>query len=127
MQDLFIQGTDSLPTISFKTNGELKMTGRALPEDAAGFFEPVLEWLKEFSADEINMEINLDYFNTSVSKKLLDIFRLIDRNPDNKTINLKWMYEEGDDEMLESGEIYDELLPNIRFTFHKYAEITGEF
>lgn len=127
MQDLLIQGTDSLPTISFKTSGELKMTGRALPEDASGFFEPVLDWLKDFSSDEVNIEINLDYFNTSVSKKLLDIFRLIDRNPDNKTINLKWMYEEGDDEMLESGQIYDELLPNIRFTYHKYAEITGEF
>ena len=40
MQDLFIQGTDSLPTVSFKTNGEIKITGRALPEDAAKFFIP---------------------------------------------------------------------------------------
>ena len=39
MEDLFVQGTDSLPTISFKTNGELKITGRALPEDANYFFQ----------------------------------------------------------------------------------------
>ena len=127
MQDLFIQGTEALPTISFKTNGELTIKGRALPEDAARFFKPVLEWLEQFSADEINMEVNLDYFNTSVSKKLLNIFRIIDKNPDNKTINLRWKYEDGDDEMLESGQIYEELLPRFHFTFHKYAEITGEF
>ena len=42
MEDLFIQGTDSLPTVSFRTNGELKITGRALPEDAAKFFNPML-------------------------------------------------------------------------------------
>ena len=89
MEDLFIQGTDSLPTVSFKSNGELKIIGRALPEDAAKFFHPLSEWLKQLSAEEINFEVNLDYFNTSVSKKLLDIFRIISNNPDNKTINLK--------------------------------------
>jgi len=124
MEDLIIQGTDSLPAISFKTTGELKITGRALPEDAIKFFAPLLEWVSGFSAEEINLEINLDYFNTSVSKQLLDLFKTIEMNPDNKNINLKWMYEEGDDEMLESGELYQELLPGIKFTFHKFAEIT---
>ncbi|MBN2482064.1 MAG: DUF1987 domain-containing protein [Bacteroidales bacterium] len=127
MEDLFIQGADSLPTISFKTDGELKITGRALPEDAAKFFEPVMEWLGKFSADEINLEVNLDYFNTSVSKKLLDIFKVIEDNPDNKAIKVLWKYEDGDDEMLESGQIYEELLPRLCFTFHKYAEMAGEF
>lgn len=127
MKDLFIQGTQSLPTVSFKINGELKIKGRALPENASRFFDPLMEWLQGFSAEEVNMEINLDYFNTSVSKKLLDIFRVLDRNRDNKKIKLKWMYEDGDDEMLESGEIYDELLPRIEFTYHKYAEITKDY
>lgn len=126
MEDLFIQGTDSLPTISFKTNGEFKIKGRALPEDATKFFAPVLDWLGQFSAEEVNLEVNLDYFNTSVSKKLLDVFRAIDLNPDNKTINMKWKYEDGDDEMLESGQIYEELLPRFHFTYHKFAEMTGE-
>jgi hypothetical protein len=123
MEDLFVQGTDSLPTISFKTNGELKITGRALPEDAITFFRPVLDWLRSFSAEEINIEFNLDYFNTSVSKQLLDMFKIIENNPDNKVIKIKWMYEDGDDEMLESGEIYSEMLKRFEFTYHKYAEI----
>lgn len=123
MEDLFIQGTDSLPTISFKTNGELKVIGRALPEDPNAFFKPVLEWLRKFSMEEINIEFNLDYFNTSVSKQILDMFKIIENNPENKVIKIKWMYEDGDDEMLESGEIYSEILKRFQFTYHKYAEI----
>jgi hypothetical protein len=123
MEDLFVQGTDSLPNISFKSSGELKITGRALPEDANSFFRPLLDWLRNFSADEVNIEFNLDYFNTSVSKQLLDMFKIIEGNPANKVINIKWMYEDGDEEMLESGEIYSEMLKRFKFTYHKYAEI----
>jgi hypothetical protein len=122
MQDLFIQGTDSLPNVSFTSDGELKITGRALPEDAAKFFNPLLAWVKEFSGDCLNMEINLDYFNTSVSKQLLDLFKTIDNKKTIQTVNVKWMYEEGDDEMLESGEIYRDILPRFSFFFHKYSE-----
>jgi len=125
MQELFIQGTDSLPTVSFKTNGELKIVGRALPEDAAKFFMPLLAWVDDFSLGEINLEINLDYFNTSVSKQLLDLFKSIDNKKTIQTVNVKWMYEEGDDEMLESGEIYQEILPRFYFTFQKYAELAS--
>jgi len=124
MEDLFIQGTDSLPTVSLKTTGELKIAGRALPEDAVKFFVPILDWITDFSAEEINIEINLDYFNTSVSKQLLDFFKIIEQNRANKVVNLKWMYEDGDDEMLESGELYQELVPGFHFTFHKFAELT---
>jgi hypothetical protein len=35
------------------------------------------------------------------------------------------MYEEGDDEMLESGELYQDLLPGFQFDFHKFAEQAG--
>jgi len=123
MEDLFVQGTDSLPTISFRSSGELKITGRALPEDANNFFRPLLDWLRNFSADEVNIEFNLDYFNTSVSKQILDMFKIIEGNPANKVIKIKWMYEDGDEEMLESGEIYSEMLKRFQFTYHKYAEI----
>jgi hypothetical protein len=33
------------------------------------------------------------------------------------------MYEDGDEEMLESGEVYKEMLKRFHFTFQKYAEI----
>jgi len=125
MLDLVIQGTDSLPTVSFKVNGDLKISGRALPEDAAKFFNPLLTWIADFFGAELNIEVNLDYFNTSVSKQLLDLFKVMDNKKTITTVNVKWMYEEGDDEMLESGEIYQELLPRFTFSFQKYAEMAN--
>jgi len=122
MEDLFIKGTESVPTISFKTNGEIKLEGRALLEDAFKFFKPLITWAKEFTADEINIEVNLEYFNTSVSKQLLDLFRTIDENKKNKVINVNWLFEEGDDEMQESGEIFEELLPRFNFSYKEYLE-----
>jgi len=123
MDDLLIQGSDSLPTVHFKTSGELKISGRALPEDAASYFAPLLQWVDQYANGEMRIEVNLDYFNTSVSKQLLDFFKIIEQKQSVSKVQLTWIYEEGDDEMLESGEIYQELLPRFEFSFHRLAEM----
>ncbi len=123
MENLFIEGSETLPTVEFQTNGILKLSGRALPENAFNFFSPLITWVKEFSNEELNIEINLEYFNTAVSKQLYDLLKTIESNQNYKKINLKWFYEDGDDEILESGEIYEELLPRINFSYQRYAEI----
>lgn len=123
MEDIFIQGNDSNPTISFKVTGEIKFEGRALPEDALKLFQPLKLWASNIDVKEINIEFNLDYFNTSVSKELLDLFREFENNHRIETINIIWMYEDGDDEMLEAGEIYEDVLKRFNFTYQKYAEI----
>jgi hypothetical protein len=122
MDDLFVKGTHVLPTVSFSAAGDLKISGRAIPEDAVEFFKPLLDWARSFSCNSIRLEINLDYFNTSASKQLLNLFRVIEKNPENKEVTMIWVYEEGDEEMLESGELYRELLPGFRFEFRKYSE-----
>jgi hypothetical protein len=123
MEDLFIEGTESIPTVSFKTNGEIRFEGRALPENAFKLFEPMIDWAKNAQVKELEIEFNLDYFNTSVSKYLFDLFREFENNNNIESLKLKWMYEDGDDEMLESGELFKEMLTRFDFTFHKYAEI----
>ena len=123
MQDLFIERTDTLPSIELKTDGKIKLEGRALPENAHQFFEPLIAWAKEYSNEDIQIDINLEYFNTSVSKQLLDFLKVFEDNPANKRITIVWHYEEGDDEMLESGEIYEDLLTRCQFIYNQYEEI----
>lgn len=123
MENLFIEGSDSLPAVELNNSGFIKLTGRALPENAFDFFNPLIKWVKDFSCKELNIEINLEYFNTAVSKQLHDLLKAIENNQNYHKINLKWFYEEGDDEILESGEIYEELLPRINFTYHPFAEV----
>jgi hypothetical protein len=123
MENLIIEGTDTLPTIEMHTSGRIKLEGRALPEDAIRFFQPVHTWSKQYSGSEIKVEINLEYFNTSVSKQLHDFFNILDKKPMEVNIDITWHFEEGDDEMLESGEIYEELFPRFNFSYNQYEEI----
>jgi hypothetical protein len=126
MENLYIEGSESLPAVEFNNSGTIKITGRALPENAIEFFNPLIKWVRDFSCEELNVEINLEYFNTAVSKQLHDLLKAIEKNPNYHKINLKWFYEDGDDEILESGEIYEELLPRIKFTYHRFAEAFEE-
>ncbi|NJK86899.1 MAG: DUF1987 domain-containing protein [Bacteroidales bacterium] len=123
MEDLYIEGSETIPTITFKTDGNLKLEGRALPENAFKLFEPMLDWAKNIEVSEINIECNLDYFNTSVSKHLFDLFKEFESNKKVEKITIKWMYEDGDDEMLESGEMFEDMLTRSNFIYHKYAEV----
>ncbi|MFO7656458.1 MAG: SiaC family regulatory phosphoprotein [Bacteroidales bacterium] len=123
MEDLIIHGDSTNPTVVFKKDGELKFEGRALPENAIKFFEPLKAWAAKIDVKEIKIQFNLDYFNTSVSKQLLNLFHDFENNPQIEKIHMNWMYEDGDDEMLESGEIYEEILKKFTFTYQKYAEI----
>ncbi len=126
MEDLFIEGTKMLPTVTMKSDGTIKLEGRALPENAFLYFKPLIEWTKSFSNKDVDIKVNLEYFNTAVSKQLLDLFKAIEANPANENIHITWMYEEGDDEMLESGEIYEDILKRCRFTYKQYAEIPNK-
>jgi len=123
MENLIIEGSDTMPTVEFNTNGLLKIEGRALPENAHEFFSPLIKWVREFSIEKLTLQINLEYFNTAVSKQLYDFLKAVENNQNFKKITLKWFYEDGDDEILESGEIYEELLPRFTFEYHKFAEV----
>lgn len=124
MENLIIEGTDTLPNIEMHSNGKIKIEGRALPEDAVRFFKPVLAWLTEYKGEEIIVDINLEYYNTSVSKQLHNFFSIMNKKPESAKITITWHYEEGDDEMLESGEIYEELFPRFSFSYNRYEEVT---
>ena len=123
MNNLFIEGSTTVPNVEMRTDGYIKIAGRALMENAHEFFQPIKVWAKDFSGDKLDVEINLEYFNTSVSKHLHDVLKALNENDKVGEINLKWHYEDGDDEILESGEIYDDLFDNINFSFHPYAEV----
>ncbi len=123
MENLNIEGTESLPTVEMNTSGKILLEGRALPEDAVRFFQPIQTWSKEFNGENITIDINLEYFNTSVSKQLHDFFTILNSKPESVQINVTWHFEEGDDEMEESGEIYKELFPRFNFSFDEYEEI----
>jgi len=117
MNPLIIAGTEDTPNIEFdKIKGVFKISGRSLPEDAAGFFKPVLEWLASYkSAPNATTEfiVNLEYFNTASSKLILDILSKIE---DIKGAKVIWHHFADDEDMKEAGEEFSELV-EIPFQF----------
>ncbi|MCB2195560.1 MAG: DUF1987 domain-containing protein [Bacteroidetes bacterium] len=122
MKDLIIKETEKTPSVALSTNGVLKIEGRSIPEDAAKFFKPLLDWTKEFTAGEIRVDIKLEYFNTSSSKFILEMLRLLENNPENNNILVNWFYEEGDLDVLESGQYFESII-GIPFKYIEYEEL----
>ncbi len=114
MDNLTIEGTKQTPEILFDAaSGILKISGRSIPENTFEFFNPVLEWLDAYKAeapDKIIAKINLEYFNTSSSKYILEVLkRLKSIMADSKDVLVQWFYEEDDEEMMETGEDYEDV------------------
>ena len=109
MDNIYLKPTSKTPSINFdKEKGVFEISGRSIPENSIDFYKPVLDWLDNYidqPLPETILEIKLEYFNTSSSKCLVDIFRkfeILHRN--GKDTKIRWYYEEEDEDMLESGE-----------------------
>jgi hypothetical protein len=68
------------------------------------------------------MDVNLEYFNTASSKKIMDLFKHLDANSNIKDILINWHYEEGDDDSVETAEIFEESLFRSKFRYLEIAE-----
>lgn len=120
MKKVAIEGTAKTPNILFDSeSGLLEIKGRSIPENSTEFFRPLMEALKENQnklAKGLNVNFQLEYFNTSSSKCILDLLKLLASMKKSGTeVIINWYYEEDDEDMLESGENYQEIV-NIPFT-----------
>ena len=66
-----IDATTKTPQIDFNNfTGELILSGKSIPENAAKLYEPALEWINKYiinSKPVTNLRLNLEYFNTASS------------------------------------------------------------
>ena len=115
MEALLIEGTPKTPAVDFNAEaGKLIIRGRSIPENSLDFYKPLIDWLDGYSAmakDVTNVEIVLEYFNTSSSKCILDVFKKLELiQKSGKEIVVNWHYESDDEDMLEAGEDYEAIL-----------------
>jgi SiaC family regulatory phosphoprotein len=112
MKSLIINKKYNSPDISFiSKTGELKMSGRAHPENAESTFYPIIEWIEEYVKtpnSETNFTVDLEYFNSSASKSLLKIFSDLTESQDKTKLTIKWVYY--DEDSLEVAEDFQSIL-----------------
>ena len=100
MEDLSLEGTAKTPTVDFKSAGELLIKGRSIPENSIEFYKPIIEWISNYSEnpkENTLVNIQLEYFNTSSSKCILDVFKKLESISDS-SVSVKWYYEEDDED-----------------------------
>ncbi len=115
MNSIKIESQEDTPKIVFDPeNNIFEISGRSLPEDASLFYEPIIEWLKEYAEnpnENTDLHIKMNYFNTASSKLLLDILMIMeDMVEAGNNCIIKWFYDEDDEDMEEAGEEYSELI-----------------
>ena len=115
MDSIKIEGTRKTPEIHFDAEqGKVLIEGRSIPENSIEFYKPLVDWLEEYGGnpkEKTEVNIKLEYFNTSSSKCILDVFKKLETiHKNNKDVVINWYYEEDDEDMLEAGEDYQSIL-----------------
>jgi hypothetical protein len=120
MDTLLIEGSAKTPTIKFDSNsGLVEIKGRSIPENSIEFYKPLIDWLEKYAIKpqaNTTVNIQLEYFNTSSSKCILDVFKKLENinKSGNSTVIINWHYEEDDEDMSEAGEDYKAII-NVPF------------
>jgi len=127
MENLLIEGSAKTPTVNFNSEaGIIELKGRSIPENSVEFYQPLSEWIDTYSQKpqtETIVEIKLEYFNTSSSKCILDLFKKLEAlNGKATKVKVNWYFEEDDEDMEEAGEDYQAIV-GLPFNMIEVEEI----
>lgn len=111
--EIRITATEDTPEVVLnEKEGTFKISGRSLPEDAFWFYNPIVEWLSGYSKTPLStteFHFKLEYFNTASAKQIFKIANILSDISKSNTVKIKWHYDEGDRDMLASGERFSKL------------------
>lgn len=115
MEPIKIEGTPKTPTVHFDAvAGLVEIKGRSIPENSIEFYKSLIDWLDNYlnnPAKLTTVDIQLEYFNTSSSKCILDVFKKLEAiYKSGHEVIINWYYEEDDEDMLEAGEDYQSII-----------------
>lgn len=115
MNKLVIKSTYTTPQVDFDADkGLFQMEGRVIPEDAKGFFTQIFNWIDSYSPDKqktLTLRFCLYYYNTSSAKRIFDVMRRFDEFfKTGCNVNMRWEYEEGDEDAMKDGQDYKRLI-----------------
>ncbi|MGB9746770.1 MAG: DUF1987 domain-containing protein [Bacteroidales bacterium] len=121
MEPLIITGTDEIPTVILdKEKNLFEISGQSIPEEAISFYSPVIDWFEEYSQNPNSktiLNLQLEYCNSSSSKAIVDILEILEEmNQKGNQVEVVWHYMEDDDDMLDMGKEFQEII-NVPFTF----------
>ncbi len=128
MNPLHITGTEDTPEVFFDPESSaLFIKGSSFPENTFNFYEPVFSWLNELLENseslDLNIHLDLNYYNSSSSKVFMNLFHLLDGHfKSGKTLTVNWYYDPDDEDSLEEGEDFSVGLEALPFNLVPKSE-----
>jgi len=112
---LSVKATEKTPLLDYNPkSGVFYMVGVSTSKETKEFYDPIIKWVEGYviyESKKININIQLDWFNTPTSVILLKILKEFEKMSDLVTVN--WYYTKGDDDMKEIGDDLDSII-NIK-------------
>jgi hypothetical protein len=97
------------PFVHFKADsGECEISGESFPEKTAEFYDGLVAWFKQYMEEvrgPVDFSIRLSYFNTSSSKRILEMLILLQKYAESgEKVKCRWYYDPEDLDMEEDIE-----------------------
>lgn len=132
MDNLYIAATTTSPEVDFRFDQHmLSLKGESYPENAAAFYAPIIEQLRNYLAGAtgavITIDVVLTYFNSSSTKMLFSMFDALDQAAQSGTrVLMNWYRDEEDETIAEFGEELEADFHAIEFTDRPISPATHQ-
>jgi hypothetical protein len=119
--DIIIEGTLKSPKIEFSlSTGELILSGRSFPENAAQVYEPLLFWIDNYiksPQQTTNLYLKLEYFNSSSLLWIVRIVKTLSKIDQKDSFFFIHLYFDEDDfDIREADNLRDVISSLVKYT-----------
>ena len=123
---LHIEKTQLTPLVEFNAStSTLLFEGESRPENVKKFYDPVIDWITNFletqpAQTELKLDLKFEYLNSASIKYIYDILVVFEKYVTKHKITTTWYYVPEDDLMLENGQDYGNLTPNLNIQLKQF-------
>lgn len=116
MDTFRLESTPRTPLVNLNPDsGVFEMKGKSIPENSTVFYKAMFDWLAAYveqPASKTVLNIQMDYFNTSSSKSVVDFFKKLEslHKSGKSEVEINWLHNEEDEDMQEAGEDYKSII-----------------
>lgn len=114
MESIYFKESELSPRVDLdKENNKFIISGKSIVENAHDFYVPILKWFIEYFKDpneKTELVFYLEYINSSSFLQIANLTEIFSQNNKDNKLNIKWLYDIGDDTMREIGD-------DLQFTY----------
>jgi hypothetical protein len=128
IQSRKIEPTHNSPEIFLDPEGKIKISGRSIAACSSSCITLIEQWVDGYASDpaeNTQVDIELEYLNkANLNTYSLLLKKLLVLKLKNRKFTVNWIYEEGDEDIRETGEFFSSSL-NIPINFIEKPELSA--